>query len=192
MALSGGASNLLANIEFPNEHTAADKGAGERWYVAHTLPREEAVAVFHLERQHYAVFCPLLSKPIHHARKIRVASVPLFPRYLFVRFNVSCNPWRSINGTRGVTRLIMSNEMPLAVPEGVVERLQLSSCQSVRTKEAREFKVGQTVCISEGPFENLLGTLERLDSDGRVQVLLDLLGRSVSVTLPSEKLRHRC
>jgi transcription antitermination factor NusG len=50
------------------------------------------------------------------------------------------------------------------------------------------FKIGQAVRIAEGPFAELLGTLEHLDAGGRVRVLLDLLGRSVSVALRCEAL----
>ena len=39
-----------------------------------------------------------------------------------------------------------------------------------------------------GPFADLVGTLQRLDGADRVHVLLDLLGRSVSTTLPYEAL----
>jgi transcription antitermination factor NusG len=35
----------------------------------------------------------------------------------------------------------------------------------------------------EGPLANLVGTLQRLNGADRVQVLLDLLGRSVPATM---------
>ena len=50
------------------------------------------------------------------------------------------------------------------------------------------FKIGQAVRIADGPFADLVGKLEQLDVAGRVRVLLDLLGRSVSVALRCEAL----
>jgi transcription antitermination factor NusG len=42
--------------------------------------------------------------------------------------------------------------------------------------------------IADGQFAEFLGTLEYLDAAGRVRVLIDLLGRTVSVTLRCEAL----
>jgi transcription antitermination factor NusG len=47
-------------------------------------------------------------------------------------------------------------------------------------------EVGDAVKVVGGPFADLVGTLERLDASGRVRVLLDLLGRSVSVMMSSQ------
>jgi transcription antitermination factor NusG len=35
--------------------------------------------------------------------------------------------------------------------------------------------------LTQGPFAEYLGTLDRLDESGRVRVLLDMLGRQVPV-----------
>ena len=42
---------------------------------------------------------------------------------------------------------------------------------------------GQHVRILSGPFADFVGTLERLDDAGRVQVLLEMMGTAVPVTL---------
>jgi transcriptional antiterminator RfaH len=38
--------------------------------------------------------------------------------------------------------------------------------------------------VTAGPFADLIGTLERLDDNDRVRVLLDILGGKVPVLLP--------
>jgi transcription antitermination factor NusG len=53
---------------------------------------------------------------------------------------------------------------------------------------AAMFKIGQAVRILDGPFVNIVGTLQHLDPGGRVRVLLDLLGRSVSLALRCDTL----
>jgi transcription antitermination factor NusG len=42
---------------------------------------------------------------------------------------------------------------------------------------------GQQVRILCGPFADFVGTLERLDAAGRVQVLLEMMGTAVPVAL---------
>jgi hypothetical protein len=44
-----------------------------------------------------------------------------------------------------------------------------------------QLNVGDPVRLTQGPFADYLGTLDRLDDSGRVRVLLDMLGRRVPI-----------
>jgi transcription elongation factor/antiterminator RfaH len=167
---------------------SGDNSAGERWYVAQSQPRAEASAIGHLERQGYNVFCPRYRKTVRHARKARHVLAPLFPNYLFLQLDTSRDPWRAVNGTRGVVRLISQGETPAPLPHGVVEGLLARTGADGVMEWMPSFKIGQAVRIAEGPFMDLVGKLEHLDAAGRVRVLLELLGRHVSVALRCEVL----
>jgi len=71
---------------------------------------------------------------------------------------------------------------PVPVPAGVVEALIDRSDGSVARLDFDLVK-GQRVRILAGPFADLMGTLQRLDEAGRVQVLLQMMGTAVPVTL---------
>lgn len=163
-------------------------GADARWYVVQTQPHGEAKAIFHLERQEYRIFCPRVKKTVRHARKVSHVLAPLFPNYLFLNLDITRERWRSVNGTYGVARIILQNEMPQPVPLGVVEAIQARIGENGAIDFTPAFKIGQSVKICEGPFTDLIGTLERLDASGRVRVLLDLMGRAVSVSTRAEML----
>lgn len=167
---------------------SAGDGADKRWYVVQTQPRAENRAIVHLEQQRYSVFCPRYRKMVRHAREAKSVLAPLFPNYLFLHLNVTQEPWRAVNGTRGVARLIMQGEMPQPMPQGVVEELIARTRDDGTFDWTPTFRIGQVVRIVDGPFAEFVGTLERLDAAGRVRVLLDLLGRSVSVALRGEAL----
>ena len=171
-----------------NLQQPADSGPNERWYVVQTQPHGETRAIFHLERQDYRIFCPRIRKTVRHARKATRVLAPLFPAYLFLRMDITRQHWRSVNGTFGVSHLIMQNDMPQPVPCGVVEALQIRMGDDGTINWVSSLKVGQTVRICDGPFADFVGTLERLDASGRVRVLLDLMGRAVSVIARSEML----
>lgn len=167
---------------------ASHGAAGERWYVVHTQPHAEGRAISNLERQGYRVFCPRTRKTVRHARKLTHVLAPLFPNYLFLQMDVTRQHWRSVNGTFGVSRLIMQNDMPQPVRFGVVEAIKARICEDGAINWASSLKIGQPVKICDGPFANFVGTLEHLDAAGRVRVLLDLMGRAVSVSARSEML----
>jgi transcriptional antiterminator RfaH len=164
-------------------HTQAIAEQEACWHVVQTQPRAEARAVLNLERQSFSVFCPWVHKTVRHARAVRKGLAPLFPGYLFILLKISRDHWRSVNGTRGVVRLITQGDLPLAIPAGIVEALKARMDSEGALDWSSSLRVGQTVRVSEGPFADFVGTLEQLDTTGRVQVLLDLLGRSVPVFL---------
>jgi transcriptional antiterminator RfaH len=159
-----------------------------RWYVAHTQPRAEDQAIYHLEMQGYRVVCPRYRRTVRHARKAKTVLAPLFPNYLFVHFDISRDQWRSVNGTRGVVRLLTHGGTPQPLPNGIVEGLLARMRDDGTIDWSPTLKIGGAVRIAGGPFAEFLGTLEYFDAAGRVRVLLDLLGRSVSVALRCEAL----
>lgn len=165
------------------EEVDTDERPGMHWYVVHTQPACEARAGMHLAAQGYTIFCPSSRKTVRHARKSTNKLAPLFPGYLFVSLDLSRDRWRSINGTRGVIRLLTQGEVPQAVPSGIVETLQARTDSQGALALPPTLNVGQRVCIMEGPLANLVGTLQRLNGADRVQVLLDLLGRSVPASI---------
>jgi transcription elongation factor/antiterminator RfaH len=155
----------------------------ERCYVARTLPQRELCAAKQLTNQAFRVFVPRCWKNRRHARRVETVSAPLFPRYLFVILDQTRDRWRSINGTLGVDRLLMQAGAPQPVPEGVVESLiNAADCDGNIHFDFR-LKEGQKIKVTAGPFAELVGQLERLDDNGRVRVLLDIMGGTVRVVL---------
>jgi len=154
----------------------------ERWFLVHTLPKSERKAAWHLGAQGFGSFLPQFEKTIRHARQLRTVRAPLFPRYLFVVLDLKRDPWLSVRSTVGVSRLFTQDGRPVPVPVGVVEALIAQSDGNVTRLDAHLVK-GQQVRVLSGPFADFIGTLERLDEVGRVQVLLELMGAAVPVSL---------
>ena len=156
----------------------------ERWYVVRTQPHREAQAAQQLENQDYRVFLPRFLKSRRHARKFETVLAPLFPRYMFIVLDLGRDRWRSVNGTYGVDRLLMRSGEPEAVPQGLVEQLTEAASADGVARSGPALKEGQSIRVTAGPFAELLGTLERLDDQGRVRVLLEIMGGGVPVLLP--------
>lgn len=174
----------------PVSDTKAEAKADvERWYVFRTRPHRELSSAEQLRQQGFRPFVPQIQKTVRHARKLRVIRAPLFPTYSFVNLDLVKDPWRSINGTYGVVRLIMANELPIPVPRGIVEQIQKAVDERGLVRLDGGLRIGQQVEIINGPFARLMGELVRLDAKGRVQVLLDLMGGKLPVVLERMDLR---
>jgi transcriptional antiterminator RfaH len=159
-----------------------------RWFAAHTIARCEAVAVNHLQHQGFDAFLPRLSVVRRHARKTETVSTPLFPGYVFVCLDLGLHRWRSVNGTRGVTGLIMAGERPCAVPPGIVEGLMARTGPNGTINSLSGLCAGDVVRVVDGPFAGQVGTLLRLDAKGRVEMLISLLRGTVRVRTAEELL----
>lgn len=192
MQHDGAAQRKAAGTAAPesalNISNASDGSAGERRYVLQTQPHAEGRVISNLERQGYPFFCPRTRKTMRRARKMTSVLVPLFPNNLFLQLEVSRDHWRNVNGTRGVVRLLTQGEMPQLMPIAIVEVLQDRKSTDGAMNWSSSLKIGQAIRVTEGPFVDFVGTLDHLDATGRVRVLLDLLGRSVSVALRCEAL----
>ena len=166
-----------------------------RWYVVHTQPRAEGKALWHLKNQNFPCFLPHVFDIRQHARKAKPVLVPLFPRYLFVRFNLTLTRWRAINGTRGVVMLLANGPHPIPLPHGIIEAL-IAKCdyRSITSLAALDlFTNGCNVRIKTGPFKGQLAKVtEHLTTTehgrDRVSVLLTLLGAQTELRLGSHEI----
>jgi transcriptional antiterminator RfaH len=150
-----------------------------RWYAIRIQPNRDTVAEENLRRQGFHTFVPKMMKTVKHARKIEVRKTSLFVGYGFVELDLMQDRWRSINGTRGVLQLIMSRELPVPVPRGVVEEFLAFSDGEGIVDLARGMTVGNEVRLRNGPFAGAIGLLTGLDDRGRVEVLLSVMNGKI-------------
>ena len=144
------------------------------------------MALSQLRRQDFYTVCPtFIRKRVVRGQVVEFA-LPLFSGYIFVTFDLESR-WQSINGTRGVRRLICGERLePWALPEGEAVRL-LEQCEDGPLRDVDKalaaFKPGDMLQILDGPFAGHVGECEWSD-DERVKVLINFMGRSASLPLP--------
>src|SRR5437764_921178 len=105
------------------EAAGPDAFLGRRWYAVHAQPNREFRAEQQLRNQGFEIFLPQRLKTVRHARRLTNLPAAFFPRYLFIQLDLLQHRWRSINGTFGVSSLVMRGDMPHPVPPGVVEAM---------------------------------------------------------------------
>lgn len=158
-----------------------------RWYVVNTLPHQEARAEINLRQQGYRPWLPSIKRLRRHARRTDTVRSPLFPGYLFVQMDVEREAWSPINGTFGVRRLLCLRERPAPLPEGFVETLRGTADDEGFLTAPETLRPGQRVRLVAGPLVDCVGTLMHLAANGRVAVLLSMLGQDVP-TVVSRKM----
>lgn len=156
------------------------------WYAVYTQPRNEERAREHLTRQNFEVFLPRYLKHRSHARRITTVPTSLFPRYLFVSFDILDQTWSVIRSTRGVIDLVRNGLDPIPVPNAVIDEIQRRTGPNGMVELAMypNLKPGARIRIDAGAFATYEAIFQSRRDDERVIALLSLLGREVAVELP--------
>ena len=112
-----------ANVQATFRTTQDDSNM--RWFVVQLKPNGFVTAMLNLQKQGYQTFMPMRQVEVRHARRVKTVSRPLFPGYIFVRFDVETTQWRSINNTFGVSGLIVGGaNSPQAAPSDLMQALK--------------------------------------------------------------------
>lgn len=169
-----------------------------RWYALRSKPNKEEALWREMGGREQEVFYPYVRvRPVNpRARRMR----PYFPGYLFVQVNhlVVCPTLFSwVPHAQG---LVCFGGEPAEVPGGLVSAIQsrldeinLAGGQSfyAREKPAKEFKAGDRVVISNGPFAGYLAIFDaRVTGADRVRVFLEFLrARPMKLELSAEQIQ---
>lgn len=175
----------LANLAAPA--LAAEFGHA-RWFVASTHPGKECLAQRNLEQQGFVTFMPRFRKPWRKASRVSVRLAPLFPGYIFISFDPSQSPWRAINGTFGIRRLLGSVLQPQAVPTSFMTQLKARCSDDILDNHVDQFHTGRQVRIISGPFADRLAVIERLENHDRIGLLLEVMGMTARISVASNEL----
>jgi transcriptional antiterminator RfaH len=156
-----------------------------RWFVVYTRPHAEKQAAQHLRNQGFVTYLPCYRKRRSHARRVEMVSAPLFPRYLFIEVDRAGSCWRAVRSTVGVVDIVRQGDQPAPVPSSVVESIQAREDRDgLVCLTGGQFLKGENLRVAHGPFRGHTAFFEQTSDEGRVTVLLDLLGRNVRVSLP--------
>lgn len=121
-----------------------------------------------------------------------------YPGYVFINMRlydkhheVLQTPWQLIRNANGVVRFV-GNNAPIALKpneiSGILERMRASEGKSI-PKVA--YEVGDVVKINDGPFLNLTGKIEAIDSEiGKLRVQVSMFGRLTPVDLEFWQVKH--
>lgn len=107
----------------------------------------------------------------------------VFPGYVIVRMRMSEDSWFVVRNTPGVTRFIgMGNRPQPLSPQEVNQILKRMEAEAPKIRVS--FKTGQKVRITDGPFADLMGLVDRIDTEhAKVVVLVNFFGRDTPVEL---------
>ncbi len=151
------------------------------WHLVYTKPRNEDVVSYRFNDAAMEVFNPKIRERRVIRRKLQTIITPLFPCYIFVKFDMEEN-YRLVKYTRGVRRIVGCGNAPQAVPEDIISSIKERMEEGVINLSPVEFKAGEDVVVKDGPFRGLQAIFEReMKETERVSILLKEINARVVV-----------
>lgn len=163
-----------------------------KWYVVHTTSGHEVrvaetlrqrVETMQLTDKVFELLVPTQDRVVVRGGKKATIKEKIFPGYLLVKMILDDPTWLGVRTTPGVTGFVGSGKVP--TPLSFEE---VSNIQKFVAKPAKRFKtkfsVSEAVKITDGPFSDFLGTIDKIDEEkGKVNVLVSIFGRETPVEL---------
>jgi len=157
------------------------------WYVMYTRPNHEKKVVHHLAENNIECYLPLTRtlRQWHDRRKFIVT--PVFPSYVFVYLDSWKHYHNALDHT-GALYFVKTGSIMASVEKSVIESIRLAVGDGTGVEVTPQFMPGQPVVIQEGPFTGLEGELVQHQGKDKIQVRVNLLQRSLLVTVAPEYL----
>ena len=95
----------------------------KEWFILQFKSNSHHLAAKNLNRQGFETFLPLHETTSRRLSRFINTSKPLFPGYMFIRFDKAESEWNKINNTYGVSRLITFNSILKPIPTKFVDSL---------------------------------------------------------------------
>ena len=114
---------------------------------------------------------------------------PLFPGYMFVSVNAGLAPWRTINSTIGVSKLVSFEGKPKPFSLRLISGLMLRCDASGTLLPPKSLNEGDSVEMLTGPFANFIATVDTIDPEQRIWVLMDFMGQKTRMQITTDQLQ---
>ncbi|MBS1664510.1 MAG: UpxY family transcription antiterminator [Bacteroidetes bacterium] len=158
------------------------------WYLMYTKPKHERKIYARLSEMEIESFLPTRkSLRQWHDRK-KYIDEPLFPGYLFTYLKDQRAYYEGME-TEGYLYYVRSGKEVARVADSVVDSLKIAVAYSREIEVSKQvFKPGQQMVIREGALTGLSCELIEVGSTQKLLVRIELLQRSLLLTLPASNL----
>ncbi len=153
------------------------------WYVIQTKPKKEGEATNYLTTKGVDIFGPKIEAFSLRAGKMVKEMKPLFPGYLFGKFDLK-QDYPLVRWGRGVRNILGFGEYPIPVSEEVIQIIKNRVDRDGVVRKTVHFKPNDLVRIKSGALKDLIGIFDRWVSDSeRVRILMNLIGYQPAIEM---------
>jgi transcription termination/antitermination protein NusG len=168
------------------------------WYAIHTYAGYENAVLRNLKQriESYGMEEFIFNVVVPIEKKIKIkgnkrveVEEKVYPGYVLVDMIVTDDSWYVVRNTPRVTGFVGAGVFPVPLSKKEVDEL-FSRMSNDKTKHAIDIEVADAITIVDGPFKDLEGKVEEVDTErGKVKVLVSMFGRETPVELDFLQIR---
>jgi transcription antitermination factor NusG len=155
----------------------------KKWFAVQVRTRWESRAAILLAGKQVETLLPTYTANRRWSDRSRVVEVPLFPGYLFCRFNI--HDRLPVLITPGVISVVGRGKTPIAVEESEIAAIQRVILSGIQTQPCPYLEIGERVRIQHDILGGMEGILTSFKGHQRVTISVTLLRRSVALEVDS-------
>jgi transcription antitermination factor NusG len=150
------------------------------WYVLYTNPKAEKKVSEQLTKMGITNYCPLITKVKQWSDRKKKVEEPLFTSYVFVTLDEKDR--NLVFSVKGVVRYLFWLGSPAIVKEEEIEKIKKWLSIDDINIEIDTIKRGDKLTITEGPFKNQSGIVQKVNKQA-VRLVLESIGIVLTIKL---------
>jgi len=153
-----------------------------RWYLLRSMTKQEKRVTAKLEEMKIEFFCPEIERSTNKGKKITEL---MFPGYLFIRLDKDIGPFDNVreNYSSGALQFVRFTEHPSEIRPSVIELIKMHAENLNKIANEDYFGKGDTVRVTDGPFQDFKALYKCRSGKDRAIVLLSVCGRITETEL---------
>ncbi len=162
------------------------------WYAVHTYSGHENKVKTNIERRAESlrlkdkigrILVPTEEETRSRNGRRTTIKRKVFPGYVLIEMDLNDQTWYLVKNTIGVTGFVSSGSRPVPLQDHEVANI-LDAVESGGVQLTPQWKKGEVIRVTMGPFADFNGTIEEVNVDKqKVKVLISLFGRDTPVEL---------
>ena len=160
---------------------ASPESDKERWFAVRVKSNREKVTANALRSQGYQEFLPLYRYPPTSAGRGPSVDRPLFPGYVFARFDKQKR--LPVLMLPGVVHVVGIGREPIPVDAAELASIRTIVSSPMLSEPCAYVDIGEQVSVVSGPLTGAQGVIVAIKSNWRLIASVTLLQRSISVEI---------
>ena len=165
---------------------------GLEWYFVHTYSGyenkvkkylDQRIETMGMQDKIFQVVVPTEEEVEIRDGQKKTSRKRVFPGYILVQMVIDEESWYVVRNTPGVTGFVGTGVRPIPLSEEEVDKI-LSRMEAEQPTIKVNFRIGETVRITEGPFADFMAVVDDIYADrGKVRLLVSFFGRETPVEM---------
>jgi transcription antitermination factor NusG len=173
-----------AQIDTAMNHTKSSNSI--HWFALQVRSRWEGTTAELLRGKGLETLLPTYTSKRKWSDRLKVVESPLFPGYVFCRFNV--HDRLPVLITPGVLSVVGRGKTPVAVDDAEILSIRAALESGIEMEPWPYVEIGERVRIKDEVFDGMEGILTNFKGSSRVVISVSLLRRSVALEIDRSRI----